>query len=59
MANSECMKKYVVDLKAKQRAHVFEGELEQVKLDLAATEQVIVHACNVAEVSLAQMNKAL
>ena len=54
------MKKYTTDLKkVNQKAHGFKNELKQAKLDLAAAEQVAVHARNEVEFSLAQMNKAL
>ena len=54
------MKKYATNLKkANQRAHVFENELKQAKLDLVAVEQVTVHARNEAKTALEQMNKAL
>ena len=58
------MKKYSTNLKkANQWAPVFDGKLKQAKLDLAAAEQVLIHAHNEveaeAEAALAQMNKAL
>ena len=60
MINAEQMKKYATDLrKANQRAHVFQNELKQAKLDLDTVEQVAVHSRNEVETAFAQMNKAL
>ena len=60
MANSEHMNKYTTYLKnANKRDHGFENELNQARLDLAATEQVVIHTHNEAETALAQMNKVL